>query len=114
MSTSTTSIRERSRPVCSYVPVYTTGTPYQTFRVEKDGYTTYYGEVTSVPGKGEVFGLYAGTKLEPFPQSRSYCRQPHRSAKGDSTPHRCDSRRSRTGSSPIPFRGIADRSPPAR
>lgn len=42
-----------------YVPVYTTGTPYQTFRVEKDGYTTYYGEVTSVPGKGEVFNLYA-------------------------------------------------------
>ena len=32
-----------------YVPVYTTGAPYQTFRVEKDGYTTYYGEVTSFP-----------------------------------------------------------------
>ncbi|WP_214020840.1 hypothetical protein [Methanoculleus sp.] len=42
-----------------YVPVYTTGTPYQSFRVEKDGYTTYYGDVTSVPGKGEVFDLYA-------------------------------------------------------
>ena len=42
-----------------YVPVYTTGTPYQTFRVEKDGYTTYYGDVTSVPGKGETFDLYA-------------------------------------------------------
>jgi len=42
-----------------YVPVYTTGAPYQTFRVEKDGYTTYYGDVTSVPGKGEVFDFYA-------------------------------------------------------
>jgi hypothetical protein len=42
-----------------YVAVYTTGTPYQTFRVEKDGYTTYYGDVTSVPEKGEVFDLYA-------------------------------------------------------
>lgn len=42
-----------------YVPVYTTGAPYQSFRVEKDGYTTYYGDVTSVPGKGEVFDLYA-------------------------------------------------------
>jgi len=42
-----------------YVPVYTTGTPYKTFRVEKDGYTTYYGDVTSVPAKGEVFDLYA-------------------------------------------------------
>lgn len=42
-----------------YVAVYTTGTPYQSFRVEKDGYTTYYGDVTSVPGKGEVFDLYA-------------------------------------------------------
>ncbi|MCK9316933.1 hypothetical protein [Methanoculleus sp.] len=42
-----------------YVAVYTTGAPYQSFRVEKDGYTTYYGDVTSVPGKGEVFDLYA-------------------------------------------------------
>jgi phosphatidate phosphatase APP1 len=42
-----------------YVPVYTTGTPYQSFRVEMDGYTTYYGDVTSVPAKGEVFDLYA-------------------------------------------------------
>ncbi|NLB01720.1 MAG: hypothetical protein GX837_12330 [Methanomicrobiales archaeon] len=42
-----------------YVPVYTTGTPYQTFRVEKDGYTTHYGDVISVPGKGETFDLYA-------------------------------------------------------
>jgi len=41
------------------VPVYTTGTPYKSFRVEKDGYATYYGDVTTVPGKGEVFDLYA-------------------------------------------------------
>ncbi len=42
-----------------YVPVYTTGTPYKTFRVEKDGYATHYGDITSVPGKGETFDLYA-------------------------------------------------------
>lgn len=42
-----------------YVPVYTTGAPYKTFRVEKDGYATHYGDVTSVPSKGEVFDLYA-------------------------------------------------------
>ena len=42
-----------------YVPVYTTGAPYQTFRVEKDGYATYYGSINSVPGKGEIFDLYA-------------------------------------------------------
>jgi hypothetical protein len=42
-----------------YVPVYTTGTPYKSFRVEKDGYAPYSGDVTSVPGKGEVFDLFA-------------------------------------------------------
>lgn len=42
-----------------YVAVYTTGTPYQSFRVEKDGYTTYYGDVASIPGKAETFYLYA-------------------------------------------------------
>ncbi len=42
-----------------YVPVYTTGTPYRSFRVERDGYATHYGDVTSVPGKGETFDLYA-------------------------------------------------------
>ena len=42
-----------------YVPVYTTGTPYSKFRVEMDGYATYYGDINRVPGKGEVFDLYA-------------------------------------------------------
>jgi hypothetical protein len=42
-----------------YVPVYATGTPYSTYTVSKDGYTTYTGDVQGVPGKGEVFDLYA-------------------------------------------------------
>ncbi|MDV2482230.1 hypothetical protein F8E02_09515 [Methanoculleus sp. Wushi-C6] len=51
-----------------YVPVYTTGAPYSTYRVEKDGYATYYSGVNSVPGKGEVFDLYATLNpTEPVP-----------------------------------------------
>ena len=97
-----------------YVPVYTTGTPYQTFRMEKDGYTTYNGEVTSVPGKGEVFDLYAGTKLEPFPQAVR--------TSGNRTGAQKATRRLIAATlavpeqalpPPIPLRGIADRSPPA-
>jgi hypothetical protein len=42
-----------------YVPVYTTGSPYSTFRVEKDGYVAYYGDINSVPGKDETIFLYA-------------------------------------------------------
>ncbi len=42
-----------------YVPAYTTGTPYQTFTVSKDGYTTATGKISSVPGKGETLDLYA-------------------------------------------------------
>ncbi|MFA7563070.1 MAG: hypothetical protein WCY70_06480 [Methanoculleus sp.] len=42
-----------------YVPVYTTGTPYKTFHVEKDGYSTHYGDITAIPGKGETIDLYA-------------------------------------------------------
>jgi len=42
-----------------YVPAYVTGTPYQTYQVTKDGYTTATGPISSVPGKGEVLDLYA-------------------------------------------------------
>ena len=42
-----------------YVPVYSTGTPYQGFTVEKEGFTTYKGTISSVPGKGESIDLYA-------------------------------------------------------
>ncbi|MBP1929780.1 hypothetical protein J2741_002376 [Methanolinea mesophila] len=42
-----------------YVPVYTTGTPYTTYTVSKEGYSTYTGDVGPSPGKGETFDLYA-------------------------------------------------------
>ena len=41
------------------VPVYTTGTPYKTYSVSKDGYTTFSDDVKGVPGKGETIDLYA-------------------------------------------------------
>lgn len=42
-----------------YVPAYVTGTPYSTFTVTKEGYTTATGAISSVPGKGETLDLYA-------------------------------------------------------
>ena len=42
-----------------YVPVYSTGTPYQEYTVKKDGYTSFKGSISSVPGKGESIDLYA-------------------------------------------------------
>ena len=42
-----------------YVPVYTTGTPFQGYIVTKDGYTTFAGTIRSYPGKGEAVDLYA-------------------------------------------------------
>jgi hypothetical protein len=41
------------------VEVYTTGTPYRTFRVEKDGYAPYTGSVPRMPMKAENIDLYA-------------------------------------------------------
>ena len=41
------------------VPVYTTGTPYKTYSVQKEGYTTFSDSIPGVPGKGETFDLYA-------------------------------------------------------
>ena len=40
------------------VPVYTTGTPYQTVTVEKSGYTTFSSSVT-MPSAGETTTIYA-------------------------------------------------------
>jgi hypothetical protein len=41
------------------VPVYTTGTPYKTYTVEKEGYSTFSDSVSGVPGKGATLYLYA-------------------------------------------------------
>ena len=41
------------------VPVFTTGTPFKTFTVQKDGYTTYVGNIYAVPAIGETLDLYA-------------------------------------------------------
>ena len=42
-----------------YVPVYSTGTPYKTLMVKKDGYKTYTANIGQVPGKGETIDFYA-------------------------------------------------------
>lgn len=42
-----------------YVEAYTTGTPYNSYTVTKDGYTTFGDSIDGVPGKGETFDLYA-------------------------------------------------------
>jgi hypothetical protein len=41
------------------VPVYVTGTPYQSYSLEKEGYYPYTGTFTSVPTKGSVVDIYA-------------------------------------------------------
>ncbi len=41
------------------VPVMSTGTPYRSYTVEKEGYKTYTGPVNTVPAKGQVVNLYA-------------------------------------------------------
>jgi hypothetical protein len=41
------------------VPAYTTGTPYKTYSVQKEGYTTYSDDIDGVPGKGQTMDLYA-------------------------------------------------------
>jgi hypothetical protein len=42
-----------------YVAAYTTGTPYSTYSVQMDGYTSFSDSIPSVPGKGETLDLYA-------------------------------------------------------
>ncbi len=41
-----------------YVPVYTTGSPYSTIRVEKSGYHTYTASLPSGPAAGETREVY--------------------------------------------------------
>jgi len=47
------------------VPVYTTGTPYQTYTVSMNGYLPYTAALTSVPAPGQTITLYA--TLNPAP-----------------------------------------------
>jgi hypothetical protein len=42
-----------------YVPVYTTGSPYSTIRVEKSGYQTYTGSLPQAPALGQTVDVYA-------------------------------------------------------
>jgi hypothetical protein len=46
------------------VPVFTTGTPFQSFSVEKSGYSSFNGDV-SMPGEGQTRTYYA--TLNPLP-----------------------------------------------
>ncbi|MCU0630144.1 MAG: hypothetical protein MUF37_03195 [Methanoregulaceae archaeon] len=41
------------------VPVYSTGTPYKTYSVAMEGYTTFNAPITQYPAKGEQVDLYA-------------------------------------------------------
>ncbi len=41
------------------VPVYATGTPYQTYRVEADGYDPFLGMITDYPAGGTIVTLQA-------------------------------------------------------
>ena len=47
------------------VPVYTTGTPYQTYTVSMNGYLPYTAALTSVPAPGQTVNLYATLNLAP-------------------------------------------------
>lgn len=42
-----------------YVPVYSTGTPFKTLTVKKEGYSTYTANIEQIPAKGETIDLYA-------------------------------------------------------
>ena len=47
------------------VDVYTTGTPYTTYKVEKPGYTTYTGTLTQHPASGEIVQISANLVMVP-------------------------------------------------
>ena len=49
------------------VPVYTTGTPYQTYTVSMNGYLPYTAALTSVPAPGQSVQLYATLNPAPTP-----------------------------------------------
>ena len=48
------------------VPVYTTGTPYRNYTVEKEGYRTYTGPINSVPAKGQIINIYVTLNANPI------------------------------------------------
>ena len=47
------------------IEVYTTGTPYTTYKVEKPGYTTYTGKITQYPAEGEIVQISADLQMIP-------------------------------------------------
>lgn len=50
------------------VQVYTTGTPYTTYRVSMNGYSDFTGQITDYPGQGETVKLYATLQpVQPTP-----------------------------------------------
>lgn len=66
------------------VPVYTTGTPYTTYRVEKSGYVTATGTMPAAPAKGQTVTLPialtpAGTEAPTVPATTA---EPAGSGKG--------------------------------
>ena len=49
------------------VEIYTTGTPYTTYKVEKAGYTTYNGQISEYPAEGQIVELDATLDMIPVP-----------------------------------------------
>lgn len=49
------------------VQVYTTATPYTTYRVTKSGYSDFTGQITEYPGQGETVKLHANLQPKPDP-----------------------------------------------
>ncbi len=47
------------------IEVYTTGTPYTTYKVEKAGYTTYTAKITEYPAAGEIVQISANIVMVP-------------------------------------------------
>ena len=47
------------------IPVYATGTPYQTYRVEADGYEPYLAMLPAYPSGGEIVELQVSLTKEP-------------------------------------------------
>jgi hypothetical protein len=49
------------------VPVYTTGTPYTTYRVDKGGYVTVSGSLPAAPAKGQTVGVWVTLSPSTYP-----------------------------------------------
>jgi hypothetical protein len=50
------------------VEVYTTGTPYTTYSVQKSGYTPFTAQITEYPEKGDTVKLHATLNPAPAPE----------------------------------------------